>query len=553
MKNYTNNKTMSCYISAYDLTDTLKKKMLKELILSSDTGGQESIELFDVEHERKTNEGELIHLPFAWARNNCDIKKLSSLPSNASRLMAAPAVLPPPAAFGGEKQNPDFHGNLRPEQVDVNNSALKNLEETGSVIISARPGFGKTIIAINLICTLNTPTLIFIKQVEIVNQWKTALKTYAPHKKVVHLSSTKQYDKTGDVYIVNPILFKDDNNKFFFSYHKLETLQRVKCVIVDELHQQVSKKTHKAFFKVSPDYLIGLSATPYRPKDDPLGKAISLFFGDRCVKTSFYRKHIVYLVKTQFNPPFKINKITKQIDWNFILNEQALNRERNDLIVNIIKQIPNRVWLILVKRVEHAKILSELLNEQNLDNCTFTGVNKTFNKNTTILIGTTSKVGTGFDHAPIDALIVASDCVEYFEQFLGRCMRRPDVVPIIIDFEDKSKLFKKHLQNRIAVYTTYGGVIKSEADLSTAPRCAVSVTPGSTPEGNPLPSNAKRLMVHPVSETTSPPKVALPLVEGPFVKQAVLGNIKIPTKFHIPSSESPSPPWEGDSRQPLKF
>lgn len=444
---------MSCYISSFVLTENLMKKIQKELILVPDASTDvknQAIELFDVEYERKANEGNLIHIPFAWARNNCGPEVLHCTSSKEKIC---------------EKHPVDFKGTLRPEQTDVNNSALKTLEETGSVIISARPGFGKTVIAINLICTLNTPTLIFIKQVEIANQWKSALQAYAPHKKVVQLSSSKQYDKTGDVYIVNPILFKDDNNKFFFHHHKLETLQRVKCVIVDELHQQVSKKTHKAFFKVSPEYLIGLSATPYRPKDDPLGKAISLFFGDRCIKTDFCRKHVVYLVKTQFNPPYKINKATKQIDWNFVLNEQALNKDRNDLIVNIIKQIPNRVWLILVKRVEHAKILSGLLNEQNLNNCTFTGINKTFDKNTSILIGTTSKVGTGFDHAPIDALIVASDCVEYFEQFLGRCMRRPDSIPIIVDFEDKSGLFKKHLENRLAVYTAYGGEIKNGADI----------------------------------------------------------------------------------------
>jgi superfamily II DNA or RNA helicase len=355
-------------------------------------------------------------------------------------------------------ENKNFQGKLRTDQIFVKNETIKYLKERGSAIISAKPGFGKTITSIDILCFLNVPTMIFVKQSIVAEQWIKSLKSFAPEKKILKLSKNT-FDETADVYIVNPILFKKNNNTVFFKRNRLEMLKRVKFVIVDELHQIISKVLHKALFKVSPDYLLGLSATPYRPKQDPMMPAIDLFFGDKIVKNPLFKKHFVFVVKTYFSPEIKINQITKKLDWNNVLNDQAKNEKRNNIIIQCIQKFPNQTWLVLVKRVEHANILSEMLKKINLENCTLTGSTKTFDKRTKILIGTTCKLGTGFDHSPIDGLIIASDCVEYFEQFLGRCMRRLDVEPIIFDFEDSFGPLKKHLAIRVDKYKLHGGCV----------------------------------------------------------------------------------------------
>lgn len=429
---------MSCCIQNKNITSNLYNKIKNELIIPvGDTG--EIIELFDTEFERNPSEGDLLHLPFAWARNN-----ISS--------MAAKHI------FSANLVDTGFLGELRTDQKEVRNSAYQNLQTTGSTIISAKPGFGKTIVSIELICALNVPTLILVKQTTVANQWTESIAKYAPTKRVTKLSS-KKFESCSDIYIANPVLFKEDNNVFFFHRNKLDVLQKIKFLVVDELHQVVSKKNHKAFFKVSPDYFLGLSATHYRPENDPMTKAISLFFGDKIVKTPFFKKHTVYIIKTNFSPHFKINIFTKQLDWNHVLASQATNASRNRKIIECLKHFPDRIWLVLVKRVEHAKILNEMLKESGLQSCVLTGKTKDFDKNTKILIGTTCKIGTGFDHSPINSLIVASDCVEYFEQFLGRCMRTPTVEPIVVDFEDSFKPLINHLHIRITKYKACGGDI----------------------------------------------------------------------------------------------
>jgi superfamily II DNA or RNA helicase len=439
---------MSLFVKYDNIPKNLNKKIQTELVLQIDPSKFEELELFDIEYERTEGEGSLIHLPFAWARNNCEIVKPKILSIKTDKIDNEINEI--------NEKDKIFQGKLRPNQIFVKNETLKHLNERGSAIISAKPGFGKTITSIDILCFLNVPTLIFVKQAIVTEQWITSLKSFAPQKKILKLTKNT-FDESADVYIANPILFKKNNNEVFFKRNRLEMLKRIKFVIVDELHQIISKILHKALFKVSPDYLLGLSATPYRPKQDPMLPAINLFFGDRIIENPLFRKHFVFVVKTNFFPEIKINKFTNKLDWNSVLNDQAKNQKRNDIIIQCIQKFPNQTWLVLVKRVEHANILNEMLKKLNIENCTLTGSTKTFDKKTKILIGTTCKLGTGFDHSPIDGLIIASDCVEYFEQFLGRCMRRQDVEPIIFDFEDSFGPLKKHLAIRVNKYKLHGG------------------------------------------------------------------------------------------------
>lgn len=456
------NTTMSLYVQNKHITSNLYTKIKKELIFPVGTTG-EIIELFDIEYERVPEEGDLVHLPFAWARNNLSIYESK----NSQHI--EPVVV-----------NTDFLGKLRVEQEAVRNEAYKNLQETRSTIISANPGFGKTVISIELICALNVPTLILVNRTTIAKQWIDSIAKYAPTKRVIKMSSKmmkKRNDNSDyDIYVANPVLFKEDNNTFFLQRHRLEILQKIKLLVVDELHQVVSKINHKAFFKVSPDYFLGLSATPYRPENDPMVNAISLFFGDKIVRTPFFKEHTVYIIKTGFSPKFKLNIFTKKLDWNHVLESQATNVNRNKKIVECLKSFPNRIWLVLVKRVEHAKLLHDMLKDENLQSSMLTGTTRDFDKSTKILIGTTCKIGTGFDHSPINGLVIASDCVEYFEQFLGRCMRTPLVKPIVVDFEDSFKPLVNHLNIRITKYKACGGNIIYEniATLKTHQRCSTT-------------------------------------------------------------------------------
>jgi len=433
---------MSVKLRIRDISDQHKKLIEKTLHLTCDL---EDVEIYEIV---KDSDVKYILLPFNFARSVSNI-------------------ITPSITFSDDDH---FIGTLRPQQFTVRNVGIKSIEETGSIIISAEPGFGKTITAIKMICDINVPTVIFINQALIMDQWKRAIMEHAPKKKVFNIKSNKPIDPNADIYLVNPVILKKPSTINFF---------HIKLLVVDELHKIVTRILHRAFFKFQPSYVIGLSATPYRPKSDPFEPAISWFFGNNVVGKKLYRKHTVYCVKTDFTPSILMRN--GQLDWATVLTSQSQDLKRNNIIVNSVLKFPERTWLILVKRIEHATILQNLFKESGAVSETIVGNSRGFDKTSKILIGTTPKIGVGFDHAPIDGLCIAADVLEYFEQFLGRCMRRQDSEPIIIDFEDKFYPLVKHLKSRIQKYKECGGIIYTNVlDIGNTVGNTVGNTEGIT-------------------------------------------------------------------------
>lgn len=424
---------MSVKLCLNTLPDATNQHIYQTLTINC---GNEYVDVFDVVKEPT---GSSVIVPFSFARSMVPTPELSLPVKHISNSSAT-----------------DFVGKLRPEQQKVRNDAIESLNEKGSVIISSEPGFGKTITSIEMICTINLPTVIFVKQKMIMDQWESAIHKYAPFKKVSKITSDGKLDLNSNIYIINPIVLKKPIHETRFAVSDFE---HIKLVVVDELHQIVSKVLHKAFFKFQPFYILGLSATPYRPQMDPFKPVVSWFFGTNIVGTTLFRKHKVYYIKTNFKPITRIQPHTGKLDWSSVLTSQAQDTKRNNTIVDVVRKFPERTWIILVKRVEHAKALQTIFKEKGIDSETIIGSSHEFDKSCKILIGTMSKVGVGFDHPPIDALCMAADVLEYFEQFLGRCMRRQDVEPVVIDFEDNFRPLIKHLNVRIQKYKKHGGVV----------------------------------------------------------------------------------------------
>ena len=88
------------------------------------------------------------------------------------------------------------------------------------------------------------------------------------------------------------------------------------------------------------------------------------------------------------------------------------------------------------------------------------GKQQEYEKKSRVLVGTASKTGTGFDHARLDAMIMASDIQAYFIQYLGRVFRREDVVPFVFDIVDKNPILDRHFKVRRTTYLEHGGCVK---------------------------------------------------------------------------------------------
>lgn len=305
-----------------------------------------------------------------------------------------------------------------------------------------------TICAVHMAAGIGFRTLIIVNKIVLMKQWEESILKFCP-KAVVHRVTAKSPKKPGDFYIMNAQNVEKKGKDFFSD---------VGLVIVDEAHMIMAETLSRSLQHVYPRYLIGLTATPYRP--DGLNILLQLYFGRHKIIRKLHRKHIVYKVDTGFIPKVE-RTLQGRVNWGSILDQQANCEARNELIINIIESHPDRNFLVLVKRISQGKYLIAELEKRGVSVTNLIGSNQEFESSARVLIGTCQKVGTGFDHPKLNTLILAADIQEYFIQYLGRIFRVKDSEPIVFDLVDSNGILRKHFATRQRVYREHGGVIKS--------------------------------------------------------------------------------------------
>ena len=369
-------------------------------------------------------------LPFAYGISNFNLKKTR------------------PKREDLPNANIEFTGELRQEQVIVKNEIVRDLNKTGSGCISAYPGFGKTCMAINIACTIKLKTLIIVNKIVLIKQWEESINLFSPGATIQKVKPKAKLEDC-DFYIINAQNVEKMGLEFF---------SQIGLCVVDEMHMIMAETLSRSLHYIFPRYLLGLSATPYRPDD--LDILIAYYFGNNKVIRELHREHHVYVIETGIT--YKIEKtIDGRLNWGNLLDQQSEHEERNQTIIDIVRKFNTRNFLILVKRVKQGKILKKILEELGEDVTSLLGSSQEFNKESRILIGTCQKVGVGFDHKKLDALLLATDIEEYFIQYLGRVFRTRDKIPIVFDLVDDQQTLKRHYNTRKDTYLKHGGVFTS--------------------------------------------------------------------------------------------
>lgn len=347
-----------------------------------------------------------------------------------------------------DKMNVRFEKDLRPEQKIVKKEAIKHLNNTGSVLLSMYCGFGKSATSMKIACSIGLKTLIIVNKLVLIKQWEEGIKNFCPTAVIQKLSVKSKFNNETDFYIINAQNIEKLGNEFF---------EHIGTVIVDEAHMIMAETLSRSMQYLYPRYLIGLTATPYRP--DGLNVLLDIYFGTNKIIRTLSREHTVYKIDTGFVPEVEMT-VNNRVNWGSILDSQAKDDDRNDTILTLIQHFSDRNILVLVKRISQGEYLLKKLQEENESVTSLLGNNQEFDKNARVLIGTSNKIGVGFDHPRLDTLLLAADIEEYFIQYLGRVFRTKDVEPIILDLVDENSILEKHWKTRKKVYEKHGGKIK---------------------------------------------------------------------------------------------
>ena len=304
-----------------------------------------------------------------------------------------------------------------------------------------------TAMSIYIASKINLKTLILCHRIVLINQWKDSIKRFCPESSVQILSSKSEI-KDSDFYIINAANVSKHDREFY---------KDIGFVIVDEAHLIMAEKLSYSMRYILPRYLLGLSATPYRT--DGLDILMELYFGKNRIERKLHRPHTVYKISTGIKPEVKLNRMGK-VDWSSVIDSISNNKDRNEMIITLVKHFKDNVFLVLCKRVSQAEYIVERLQEEGEDVTSLIGSQQEYEQKSRILVGTAQKVGTGFDHPLLNSLILACDVEQYFIQYLGRVFRRTDTHPYIFDFVDKYGLLEKHFKTRKDVYVEHGGILK---------------------------------------------------------------------------------------------
>ena len=419
---------MSIQSNTHVLTNEQKSSIVKDLEIEHKKGGnyRQNAPIQIIRPYHVHNSTGIVTLPYYYGRNVLGLM--------------------PRARDSYPEVNMVFTGALRDYQMNVKRDAIAALNTQGTCLLALHVGWGKSTFAVYLASKLNHKTVIVLNKLMLVKQWMGEVEKYT-QSKCQFVKPNMTLDESCDFYIINAINIPKMGDTFF---------QSVGTCIIDEIHLIMAEKLYQSLRFIHPRYVIGLSATPYRP--DGLNKLLDLYCGPDRIVQKLNKPHTVYAVMTRIRIPYDLQPDGK-VDWNSVLNNQAGDMNRNRFIVSLVKHHPHRHFLILCKRIQHGKTLVELLKAEKETVTELLGNTRTFDEDARVLVATSQKCGVGFSHNKLDALILASDMEEYFIQYLGRVFRNPDSTPIVFDLVDNMPVLQRHYLTRKQTYITSGGTV----------------------------------------------------------------------------------------------
>ncbi|EKE10874.1 MAG: hypothetical protein ACD_15C00189G0001 [uncultured bacterium] len=327
-----------------------------------------------------------------------------------------------------------------------------DLMQKDQAILEAKPGFGKTMVALQCVKERRQKTLIVVHTNALLKQWVERIQNSFELKK-------------DDLGTIGAQKWKIGNKITVASYQTLarqgtDNLKKIfGFVIVDECHHVPAKTFTDVVKNLDAKYLLGLTATPYRK--DQLSRLMTLYLGPIVlsqVKNSQsqdfspiapYVPTTIHLRRTEF-------KVTGKVASNFQLISEVLIQDdlRNELILfDLIEAVRlNGKCLVLTERVEHSEILLSLLRKKvkGLHAGVLAGKYSTLEKKKLykrigqnrfkVLIATGKLIGEGFDWPEMTHLFLVFpfSWKGKLVQYIGRVQRAyPDKkMAFVYDYVD---------------------------------------------------------------------------------------------------------------------
>jgi len=356
----------------------------------------------------------------------------------------------------------NFKGTLRKEQQEIVDIYVKN-KESGGGIVSIPCGGGKTIIALGIIATIKVKTIVIVHKEFLVNQWKERIQQFLPGARIGHIQGGVVNVENCDIIIgmLQSISMKDYSPDIF---------KDIGMAVFDECHHLGAEVFMRAFFKVSTNYMLGLSATPTRK--DGLTKVFKWFIGPiiYCRKdrdeTDICEVQMYKYIHDDPSYSKEHLRYNRSVDYVRMLSNIINWEDRDTIILKVLSKniLENRNILILSDRINHLNRLYSKIGELDVwDNNPsigyyIGGMKEIQLKNTEtkqVILGSYKMASEGMDIPHLDTLFLVSPKGD-IEQSVGRILRQKVSdrinMPRVIDICDSFSTFKNQEYKRTKFY-----------------------------------------------------------------------------------------------------
>lgn len=302
-----------------------------------------------------------------------------------------------------------FKGELWDDQSAAFAAMIKH--DNGTLI--APPAFGKTVLSSAVIAHRKVNTLIVVHRKNLAKQWRASLKKFLglqDHQ--IGTAGGKDAKPSGfiDIALVKS-LRKDENFR--------EILAGYGQVMADECHHVTSDEFETIIGAANVKYVMGMTAnSDKRQGDEPIVYMQCgpiRYVAQRSKKAPKDRR--VVPVNLKFEVPFADDAPIQEI-FNFLAENEERTKKIAEDVLECYRQ--GRKIILLTERVKHCKQLAEFLRP-NVEHLFVFGsgqsekIKERLMAQLTglapgtphVIIATTSLLGEGFDHPPLDLMALA--------------------------------------------------------------------------------------------------------------------------------------------------
>jgi len=335
-------------------------------------------------------------------------------------------------------------------------------------MIQAPCGAGKTFMGCALMAELATPALVLVHTKDLADQWVDQVRRFLGVE-----AALIGYGKTIDKYTPSRVTVASLQTLAKLSWWEMHQLgQQWGLVIADEVHHIPAQSFAQVIAGLPARWRVGLTATPNRV--DGLTPWLGWIIGPTVarINPSVLERAGRVVAPTILRidaPEIELDGLEAHERDREIAEDDA----RNELLVETCQSAvkAGRRVLVLVKLVDHAHLLAQMLRDAGLDSAALVGEVAKRERTETIdrmragtveVVVATSLADEGLDAPRLDTCVLAvpSGHMGRVEQRIGRvCRPHPEAkTPLVVDVVDPWGPYQGYARRRMGLYRSRGWV-----------------------------------------------------------------------------------------------